>query len=70
MTAMDRPTDVDVEEATVDDLRRAVDRALDTEGITLAELRREADSRHFTTLGRRLAWTVASALGGAATPRA
>lgn len=63
MTVMDRPTlDVHVEEATVDDLRAARDRALANEGITLDELRREARSGHFTTLGRRLAWIVASAL--------
>lgn len=63
MTVIDRPTTaVHVEEASDADLRASVNRALRREGITLDQLRNEARTGNFTTLGRRLAWIVARGL--------
>lgn len=55
-------SEIQVEEITVAELRAAVERDLATEGITIDELRAEADTGHFTNLTRRLIWIAASAL--------
>lgn len=63
MTVMDRPTTgVRVEAASDADLRASVNRALEREGITLAELRSQARTGNFSSLGARLTWIVARAL--------
>ncbi len=62
MTAVlpDRP---DLVEATEDDLRVAVQRALEDAGVTFEELKSQAESGRFASLRARLAWMAVQDLG-------
>lgn len=62
MSVIDRQAETHVEEATEDDVRGSLNRALADEGITLDQLRAEAETGHFSSLDRRLTWILARAL--------
>lgn len=55
-------TAVVAEEATLDDVRRSAQDALDYAGVTESELREQAHTGDFASLRARLAWVVVSAL--------
>lgn len=53
-------TDVDVQVATDEDLRAAINDALCAANVSLEELRRQAASSHFASEDARIAWFMIS----------
>lgn len=62
-TTFVRPDDDDVEEATVEDLRIGVRRALDHCGLTWPELETQGRTGDFTSVRARMAWVAIGDLG-------
>jgi hypothetical protein len=63
---MTATTDTHVESATDEDVQAAVARALESAGVSLEELRAQAEASRFSSDAARLAWFVISPFVGRA----